>query len=265
MIEKNLQSKIKLLNKRFYGLLLRLQGYKSTNNIVFNSHKAIYFPIPKVASSSLKILSKQILKLEKGSPHQTKFPHICIEELGQEPYQEYFKFCFVRNPWDRLISTYTTKVVGGKIINDPVYGPWIYQLTSRLVDIKTGNIPFCRYPMILENMSFEEFVFALADIPDDKVDKHLRSQYTFITDNNGKILVDFVGKFESLKEDFDWICKQIGLNNVTLPHKRDEPRQKFGRKDYLEYYTPKTWEIVRQRYQKDIEMFGYDAETFEIN
>ena len=70
---------------------------------------------------------------------------------------------------------------------------------------------------------------------------------------NGRIIVDFVGRFENLQEDWREICNCIGIAHIELPHvNRSE------RKDYREYYTEETRQIVAERFQKIIDKFGYE-------
>lgn len=63
--------------------------------MVFEKYKAIYFPIPKVACSSIKVFL-------------TDFAEFSLDDLDK--FKNYFKFAFVRNPWDRLVSCYINKV-----------------------------------------------------------------------------------------------------------------------------------------------------------
>ena len=90
-------------------------------------------------------------------------------------------------------------------------------------------------------------------------------------DCDGRLLVDFVGKFESLQNDFDQVCARLGIAETTLPHvnatKRTEmlrenpdhsqsenPRQK---RPYVDYYDAALADYVGELYANDIETFGY--------
>jgi len=73
----------------------------------------IYYPIFKVASSSWKnwFLKLLNLRMDEGFKHHPyenqRFPTVTKGAIEQ--HQNYFKFGFVRNPWDRLISCFEDK------------------------------------------------------------------------------------------------------------------------------------------------------------
>jgi len=75
----------------------------------------------------------------------------------------------------------------------------------------------------------------------------------FALDKKGDPIVDFIGRYENLQEDFNKVCKAIGIAPVKLLHKNKSERPK----DYREAYNNKTKEIVARVFAKDIELFKY--------
>ncbi len=72
-----------------------------------------------------------------------------------------------------------------------------------------------------------------------------------ITDDDGKIIVDFIGRYENLTQDFHHVCKLLNLE-TSLPI-----INKTIHRDYRSYYNPKTQKIVAEHFKTDIELFGY--------
>lgn len=106
-------------------------------------------------------------------------------------------------------------------------------------------------------MSFADFVVAVASIRDEEADGHFRSQHTSVTDEEGKICVDFLGRFERLAEDFRFVQERIGLPRNDLPwlqKARNAAR-------YTDFYNKETRQIAGERFRRDIEMFGYEFGT----
>ena len=77
-------------------------------------------------------------------------------------------------------------------------------------------------------------------------------QYRFVIDKFGMLGLNFVGRYETLEKDFNYICERLGVV-CELPHANKQPRLEFR-----DYYTSKTRDIVALAYAKDIEMFGHD-------
>ncbi len=204
--------------------------YRDTNrfNIFLSEYKTVYFFIPKIASSSLKKTCAMLLNLNQDSKiqdfHKIDFPSILRSSLLNN--DRYFKFAFVRNPYDRLVSFYSNKVIGER--NFQKNKSWKYK-------------------------PFEDFIKIICDIPDETMNVHFKPQHTFITDAKGALLVDYVGKFEKIDEDFEIIKKRAGLpDNLELPHK-----QTSKHKIYQDYYSEETKKLVAKRYEKDFLMFNY--------
>jgi hypothetical protein len=86
------------------------------------------------------------------------------------------------------------------------------------------------------------------------VDTSIELQSDYVVDLHGKVLVDFVGRYESLEQDFTEACRRIGVAPPTLLHKRQATDRK---KDYRSYYSDELAEMVAQRFEPDIRIFGY--------
>jgi hypothetical protein len=77
-------------------------------------------------------------------------------------------------------------------------------------------------------------------------------QYSYVMDEKGNRIVDFIGYYERLSEDFAKACARLKIQ-ASLPHANISQH-----KDYRTYYTPKTRELVAREFKQDIEMFGYN-------
>jgi hypothetical protein len=138
----------------------------------------------------------KVHRLFKGSPYQMNKATF-LAGMGDK-YHRCFKFAFVRNPWDRLVSCYASKiVVPGTGLRMGNYGD---------VALERG-------------MPFRKFAEAVCQIPDGEANLHFRSQHVFVCEDSPakRVLADFVGRFENLEEDFSFVTKMLGFN-AKLPH-----------------------------------------------
>ncbi len=136
--------------------------------------KCIFVEVPKTGSTSIRTIVGF-----------TKQHHQTIVEIQKKiplnKFNEYFKFAFVRNPWDRELS--------------------LYKYILR-------NTKHYYHKQCLQFVNFSAY---LTERPP------LRQQYDFLS-KNGEIQVDFIGRFENLQQDFDIVCDKIGLPQHKLPH-----------------------------------------------
>lgn len=197
--------------------------------IISREHKILFVHIQKTGGMSVS----RVLK-KAGQAQDFLFRHDFAirskEVLGEDRWKEYFKFCFVRNPWDRLLSWYRMIMR---------YGP-----RERL------------WRTVFENASsFEEFLIYCTDVIEERPGEKKSfafNQLDYITDADGRLMVDFVGRYENLEEDFKRILKTAGLSPARLPHENRSRHSHYSR-----YYTERTKEIVAERFRRDIEAFGY--------
>jgi hypothetical protein len=151
---------------------------------------------------------------------KTKHLHAkTTKEIYKEHWGEYFTFSFVRNPWDLMVSWYV----------------------------------FRQKPQKL-NLDFREF---LTEYEIRQKWAHWLPKSLLYTDwllqKDGTELVDFIGRFETLQQDFNTICDKIGIPRQELPH-----HHQTKHKHYTEYYDDETRQLVAEKYAKDIEYFGYE-------
>lgn len=184
--------------------------------------KCIFIHIPRTAGSSLSTAINKGRRREEGvieGPiHFGK--NWVVKEYGEDLWDEYFKFSFVRNPWDRLLSQYSWRVA--KQQDD------------------------------VQDRGFNEWVMWRSE--QKKKREMLTKQVDTITCGS-EIIVDFVGQYENLHRDYATLCEKLNVvDPVELPHKHNK---KSGRKPYNDIYTDATKEIVQDYYRKDIEMFRY--------
>jgi hypothetical protein len=162
--------------------------------------------------------------------------------LGAETYDSFFTAAFVRNPWDRLVSWYTM------IVQKSARRPWWWKLFGR------HRYQLWRY-VVRNSRSFEEFVLrCTAEIDDgDGLKSFCRNQVDYLVDERGRPIVDFVGRFEYLDSDARRLFRRLGLVGVRLPHINLSHHH-----HYSAYYSDELAEVVRRRYARDIDAFGYE-------
>jgi hypothetical protein len=205
------------------------------------SHRFIFFHVNKAAGTSVQralehfgdrpsdnSLSRLKSKLRLTRDYRKRFyaEHVHASQLRKqmprEVYDEYLKFAFVRNPWDWLASTY-------------------HYLC---------NTPTHRHHRRVTAMT------SLAEYVDFEIARGKRSQAAFVCDGDA-VIVDFVGRFETLEADFSSVCQQIGIE-AALPH-----ANKTEHSDYREYYDDVLIEKVAKHWRRDIDLFAYEFDGLQ--
>jgi hypothetical protein len=152
--------------------------------------------------------------------------HMGIEDILREhpTSKDYFKFCFVRNPWARFLSAYEE-------FRDPGHHGWSKEL--------------------LAYDTFEDFCLGFNDteIKDEIHFVPLSKQVCI----NGELVMDYVARFENYEQEFRKIFNLTHLNLGAIPHER----KAINEQNYTQEYTNKTRQLIGDFYKSDLEMFGY--------
>lgn len=162
-----------------------------------------------------------------GLPFQHKTARELRDELGRQRWERRFSFAFVRNPWDKVASHYHFRVLTNQtsLGADPIgFNEWVVRAYGE-------NDP--RY----------------FDRP-----KMFMPQVEWVSDERGRIIVDFIGRFERLEEDFRKVSR-ILEREAALPHLK---KSRDG--DYRALFTSEAADVVERWFARDIAAFGYSFE-----
>lgn len=148
--------------------------------------------------------------------------------IGPEIWNSYFKFCTVRNPFDRVLSHFYLDLMH----NESEMSPEKFEVycTAR----GTNEIEIFRN-WLLENSS---------------TDRH-----NYVIQN--QVCMDFFVRLENLHEDLSFVCEKIGVKYEPqkLPTlKQGQTKRKY---DIADFYDRSSIEVIEQRYGWELEQFGY--------
>jgi hypothetical protein len=210
------------------------------------SHKKkfLFIHIPKTAGTSLRevlschaagpgflnFLSRRITRLSPGLGQRffyrwrTFEPHLHFSEaqdlLPSRELESCFKFCFVRNPYERLVSFF-------RHIEKHQTHPYHQRIKN-----------WGGFPGLVEHLG------ELAE----------PSQFSYTLNRERIPALDFVGRLENIDRDYEIVAGRLGLE-VQLPHRNANPG---GR--WRDFYTEELRREVRRFYAEDFVAFGYPDE-----
>lgn len=198
---------------------------------------AIFIWIPKTAGTSLASVFKtrgvfsrsgreglcgRIPEEERSRWNAYNWQHISALDarrlIGPKRFESCFRFTFVRHPYDRVVSFYEY---------------------SRAARRNPDSVYFGRP----DPGSFEEW---LENEPPP-------GQLHYISDEGGRLMVDFVAKYESLQRDFLTLCWKLKIWPMRVPRLNASERR-----DYHAYLTPETRKCMDDRYGAEFGAFGYE-------
>ncbi len=204
--------------------------------IVSHQHRYIFVPMPKTGTHSVRQALREHLGpddieqvglfVNKRFPFddiaRIKHGHLSVRQvrpyLGDEVADAYFKFTFVRNPFDRFVSycSFMTRQTGA----------------------------FDRDPKgTMRRILFEAR-------PLDHV--HFQPQYTLLVNDAGDVEMDYLGRVETMQASYDAICERVGIPSRALDRVNSSRRG-----HYREYYDADLVDGVAALYRRDLELFDY--------
>ena len=218
-----------------YRNLQEYLRYKKTEGNTYNCFdktQTIFIHIPK--AGGISVIKSLYGEQAEGIGHRT-YEHF-IKVFGKKNFERYYKFTFVRNPFDRLLSAYSFLKKGG----------------MNHLDEQFQNKILSNYD------SFESFV--MEGLNEENILKlgiwtHFYPQHKFLCDENDNIMVNYVGRFERFNDDYETIRKRVP-GASELKHFNKTKDKKIT--SYRDAYTQEMKEKVERLYKKDLEIFGYD-------
>jgi hypothetical protein len=204
--------------------------------IISHQHRFIFAAVPKTGTHSVR----QALREHTGPDDieqvglfvDKRFPwsdlaalrhgHLSLRQvrpyLGEDAFARYFKFAFVRNPFDRFVS----------------YCAFMTRNDDRFAH-EPRNV---MRQVLFELRPLEHVLF--------------QPQHTLLVDETGALLTDDVGRVEDMQASYDRMCVRIGI-----PSRKLEQVNSSKRGDYRQYYDQALVDGVAALYRRDLELFGY--------
>ncbi|WP_440225581.1 sulfotransferase family 2 domain-containing protein [Dokdonella sp. MW10] len=204
--------------------------------IISHKHRFMFFAVPKTGTHSVRQALRPHLGDEDmeqvGLFVRKEFPYEALRALGhghlgvtqvkpvlgESLFDAFFKFAFVRNPYDRFIS----------------YCAFMSRQTGQF---EANPQAFMRY-IIRDRPPLQHILF--------------RPQHEMLCDADGSLAMDMVGRVERMQDDYDAICARVGI-----PAERLEQVNASKRGPYASYYDDELKDHVARMYARDLELFGY--------
>jgi hypothetical protein len=149
-------------------------------------------------------------------------------EVSAEVFDGCFKFAFVRNPWDWQVSMY------------------------HFILKRTDHV---HHERVRAMAGFDAYLDWVVTTPRPFPRGVCKLQSDVVTDDNGGIMVDFVGRYESLTRDFQQVCRTLGVT-ASLPR-----LNRTDHRAYPDYYSDYGRALVAEHFRADVERFGYRFEA----
>lgn len=187
--------------------------------------KFLYISIPKTAGVSIH--NSGLVNPEDWANHNFARD---IKNLS-----DFFSFSFVRNPYEKVLSSY------------------FYYQTK--LDREWFGEAYKKYP------DFKTFVMSFEESRHCDWRHYKTTSFDFVTDLDGKVLVDYIGYFDNIEEEF----KKVQLMNGVVDNFKQLPRLNVSKHDFWKnYYDDDMAEIVYHYFKKDFDFFDFQKNSYKI-
>lgn len=209
---------------------------------VVHPAQAIVALVPKAGNSSLRHAMQQ--GIAPGRPLKEFDDSI---RIGKQisPHapipQDYIKIIMVRNPWMRLRSCYTNKIMG----------PVSYKGKTS-IGAGFANMGCSR------NMSFVDFARLVHQTPDPLLEKHLMPVHYLLDNPQWGGAPNLLLRLE---EREDWLRFRYVFTNKGFNMPGDMPQVNTSDRFQRPPFTPEIIRLIGERYERDIQLLGYEAPT----
>ncbi|MFT7527382.1 MAG: hypothetical protein ACI9LY_002537 [Arenicella sp.] len=209
--------------------------------IISHKSKYIYFAVPKTATHSVREAlhqhskdgdwEQQALYVDESIGKQTipiseialiGHGHISVTQIKHhipaDQWQESFKFAFVRNPFDRFVSV-------------------CFFLNRNNPEFTNNSLAWMK--SAISHPRFQQRVL-------------VRPQFMQLTDEKSHLAMDYIGRYEALRESMNFVNDALKFPRTTL-----KVKNKSDHADYRSYYDDELFSLVSDYYKADIKHFDY--------
>jgi hypothetical protein len=207
------------------------------------AHRYIYVEVPKTGCSTIKLTLQRIERNEPRYTPQNKHSRATspllaplsapTDFLNARTSPDFFRFCFVRNPYSRILSAYLDKIAGNDFKRDE---------RMRALGMSPATNP-----------SLMDFLEVLARTDPATHDIHWARQCDLI--DLGGMNYDFIGHFENFEQDFETVLGRIGQSADWMASERRHRTDAAAR--IAKWIGPQEAALIRQLYDRDFERLGY--------
>jgi len=177
--------------------------------------KGIFVHNPRTAGSSIAAA------LGCRDSHETAWE--LRKRYGFSAWSKAWTFGMVRHPWSRAVSWFLWNHTNGTVQG---FREWV-----------AGG---CQETWLHYNWVGKQV-------------RPLRQVECFV--GQGGVIVDHIGRFENLAEEFSILCDLFGCEDVTLPHIGATPNP-----DFLRFYDDASRDAIAELDRWAIKKFGYEFE-----